>query len=204
MRLGLSRSGGVATKYCALDGKLPQLLGRRPAVLEIDVFETPRFAIREQRPMQGLVAATHPKGEDRFWLLARVKNVGVRGEGQPNEFRPGKSTLKLLRCLAIGDETWIEAIKKFAAMPIFVTEGSNASRTKLDRRARTFMYEARWIAPAGREVSCTQKRTSRSFISDRTSAHCFLCSQATGGGEMIRTPGWRASPEKSGGRSVVQ
>ena len=48
------------------------------------------------------------------------------------------------------------------------------------------------------------KSVSQALSSDRTRPRSPRRSHASGGGEIVRTPGRWASPEKSGGNSVVQ
>ena len=60
------------------------------------------------------------------------------------------------------------------------------------------------MAAGGREPSWIQNRVSHALIWDRIFRHSPRRSHASGGGEIVRTPGCWVSPENSGGSSVVQ
>ena|SRR6476646_5624139 len=77
-----------------------------------------------------------------------------------------------------------------AAIPILVTTGFHASMTKFARRAPNLFSEAKWIAVAGRALSCNQKRVSQALTWERTDFHAARCAQETAGGSTIRTLFW--------------
>src|SRR3984957_19098890 len=87
-----------------------------------------------------------------------------------------------------------------AAIPILVTTGFHASMMKFARRAPNLFSDAKWIAGAGRELSCIQKRVSQALILERTNFHASRFVQAMGGGSTIRTLGRSAAiAENKGG-----
>src|ERR1700734_3205899 len=60
------------------------------------------------------------------------------------------------------------------------------------------------MAFCGSALCWIQKNESHPFAFDRNPAHSLRHSHASGGGEMVRTSGCRASAERSGGERVVQ
>jgi hypothetical protein len=74
-----------------------------------------------------------------------------------------------------------------AAIPILLTTGFHASMTKFARRAPNLFSDAKWIAGAGRALSCNQKSVSQALTCERIDFHASRRAQATGGGSTIRT-----------------
>ena len=67
----------------------PEFLGRQSAVFRVDVAETARFAIRQQRLMQGLVAAPIQKAKIDFASLRGSKCRYVAPNGSQTNFAIG-------------------------------------------------------------------------------------------------------------------
>ena len=143
VRLGSSKIRGRGDEILCAGRQFSNLLGGQSTVFGIDVSEAARFAIRQQ----GLMQAAHSDGRAR-----RRRSTSVPCEDRKTRW-PRRTAARQISPAEIAAsappsprgkrQSKDRDVRAVATSPILVNEGFHASRTKLDRRAPRFRYEAR-------------------------------------------------------------